>query len=134
MIDNISPVEIAEGTYWVGKREEDSIFHANPYLRVFEGADEGSGQPRRFNFLIDPGSSSDFALVSQLLEGGRHFRQTLVAEPEVCSPLVAFVALAADELMPDKFVDLSQRSGMRCARCDAGTADRHALPPRLHNE
>lgn len=65
MIDNISPVEIAEGTYWVGKREEDSIFHANPYLRVFEGEDAGSGQPRRFNFLIDPGSSSDFAIVSQ---------------------------------------------------------------------
>lgn len=65
MIDNISPVEIAEGTYWVGKREEDSIFHANPYLRVFEGEDAGTGQPRRFNFLIDPGSSSDFAIVSQ---------------------------------------------------------------------
>lgn len=65
MIDNISPVEIAEGTYWVGKREEDSIFHANPYLRVFEGEDAGSGQPRRFNFLIDPGSSSDFSIVSQ---------------------------------------------------------------------
>lgn len=65
MVDNISPVEIAEGTYWVGKREEDSIFHANPYLRVFEGEDEGSGRPKRFNFLIDPGSSSDFAIVSQ---------------------------------------------------------------------
>jgi len=65
VIDNISPVEIAEGTYWVGKREEDSIFHANPYLRVFEGEDAGSGQPRRFNFLIDPGSSSDFSIVSQ---------------------------------------------------------------------
>lgn len=65
MIDNISPVEIAESTYWVGKREEDSIFHANPYLRVFEGEDASSGQHRRFNFLIDPGSSSDFAIVSQ---------------------------------------------------------------------
>ena len=65
MIDNISPVEIAEGTYWIGKREEDSIFHANPYLRVFEGRDENTGQQRRFNFLIDPGSSSDFSIVSQ---------------------------------------------------------------------
>lgn len=65
MVDNLAPVEIAEGTYWVGKRDPDSIFHANPYLRVFAGTDRHSGRANHFNLLVDPGSSSDFAIVSQ---------------------------------------------------------------------
>ncbi|MFW6057307.1 MAG: protein kinase domain-containing protein [Persicimonas sp.] len=56
---SVSPVEIAENTYWVGKRPDDEIFFANPYLRHFPGAD-GQGD---FNLLIDPGSSSDFSVV-----------------------------------------------------------------------
>jgi serine/threonine-protein kinase len=56
--DNSSPVEIAPGTYWVGKRDPKGIFHANPYLRVFKGS---AGD---YALLIDPGSSSDFAVVS----------------------------------------------------------------------
>lgn len=60
--DASSPVEIAPGTYWVGKRDPHSIFHSNTYLRVFES----NAQPQRtqFNVLIDPGSSVDFAVVA----------------------------------------------------------------------
>lgn len=56
-------VEIAAGTYWVGKREPGSIFHANPYLRCFQGVDEKTGRKNEFNLLVDPGSSSDFSTV-----------------------------------------------------------------------
>lgn len=63
MSEVIHPVEIAPNTWWVGKRDPRSIFHANPYLRVFrgEGAD---GRLQQFNLLIDPGSRSDYAVVS----------------------------------------------------------------------
>ncbi len=54
-LDNVAPVEIAPKTFWVGKRDARAIFHANPYYR-----DLGDGR----GLLIDPGSSSDFAIVS----------------------------------------------------------------------
>jgi eukaryotic-like serine/threonine-protein kinase len=57
--DNTEPIEIAPNTYWVGMRDPRGIFHANPYLRVFK-----SGAREPYNMLIDPGSSSDFAVVS----------------------------------------------------------------------
>jgi len=59
----ISPVEIAKDTFWVGKRDPRSIFHANPYLRVFRPG-PGTEGIAPFHLLIDPGSSSDFAVVS----------------------------------------------------------------------
>lgn len=65
LLDNVAPVEFARDTYWIGKRDPRSIFHANPYLRIFRrpgGATEG-----QYNLLIDPGSSSDFAVVSAKL-------------------------------------------------------------------
>lgn len=62
--ETLDPVEIAPGTYWVGKRDPHSIFHANPYLRVFYGASPGQQRSVQFNLLIDPGSSSDFSVVS----------------------------------------------------------------------
>ena len=52
------PIEIAPDTYWVGRRDPGGIFFANPYLRVFRQDDGGS-----MNVLVDPGSSSDFAMV-----------------------------------------------------------------------
>ncbi len=57
--DNSEPIEIAPGTFWVGMRDPRGIFHANPYLRVYRA---GSLEP--YNLLIDPGSSSDFSVVS----------------------------------------------------------------------
>lgn len=60
--DNKSAIEIAPDTYWVGKRDPKGIFHSNPYLRVFHGAGMGNSDP--YNLLIDPGSSSDFSVVS----------------------------------------------------------------------
>ncbi|NVB38552.1 hypothetical protein G6O69_11985 [Pseudenhygromyxa sp. WMMC2535] len=60
MSEVIDTVEIAPDTYWVGKRDTNSIFFANPYLRLFR-SDDGSKQ---VSLLIDPGSSSDFAVVS----------------------------------------------------------------------
>lgn len=56
-------VEIADGTYWVGKRAEGSVFHANPYLRTFRGRSTEDGRDTAFHLLIDPGSSSDFSFV-----------------------------------------------------------------------
>ncbi len=60
MSEVIDSIEIAPRTYWVGKRDPQSIFFANPYLRCFASADGA----RQINLLIDPGSSSDFAVVS----------------------------------------------------------------------
>ena len=57
------PVEIAPETFWVGKREPGSIFHANPYLRRFRGTDPKTQKQSEFNLLIDPGSSSDFSTI-----------------------------------------------------------------------
>lgn len=59
-----APVEIAPGTWWVGKRDPGAIFYANPYLRSCRGNDPKTGRPLEFNLLIDPGSSSDFATVA----------------------------------------------------------------------
>ncbi|MFO0593142.1 MAG: protein kinase [Polyangiaceae bacterium] len=56
--DNRSPIEIAPNTYWVGMRDPRSIFHANPFLRIFPGASDA------YNLVVDPGSSSDFAVVT----------------------------------------------------------------------
>jgi len=63
MSELIESVEIAPNTYWVGKRDPKSIFHANPYLRIFRGVSP-EGRAQQFNLLIDPGSRSDFAVVS----------------------------------------------------------------------
>lgn len=60
--DASSPVEIAPGTFWVGKRDPHSIFHSNSYLRVFES--NAQNQRTQFNVLIDPGSQVDFAVVA----------------------------------------------------------------------
>ncbi|MCL2777025.1 MAG: protein kinase [Polyangiaceae bacterium] len=62
-MEMISPVEIAPDTFWVGKRDPKAIFHSNPYLRIFRGQGP-DGRPVQFNLLADPGSSSDFAVVS----------------------------------------------------------------------
>lgn len=53
----LHPVEFAEGSYWVGKREPGNTLYSNPYLRTFKG------QGTEFNVIIDPGSSSDFSVV-----------------------------------------------------------------------
>ncbi|APR76845.1 beta-lactamase domain protein [Minicystis rosea] len=55
--DNTQPIAIAPDTFWVGKRDPKSIFHANPFLRIFPGA-------APYNLIVDPGSSSDFSVVS----------------------------------------------------------------------
>lgn len=61
MSDNVESVEIAQDTYWVGRRDPGSIFFANPYLRVFRS---GGSKSKQINLLIDPGSHSDFSVVS----------------------------------------------------------------------
>lgn len=63
MENDLEPVQVAPGIYWVGKRDPKSIFHANPFLRVFDGAQPG-GSRVQFNLLIDPGSASDVAVVT----------------------------------------------------------------------
>jgi flavorubredoxin len=63
MEDLQASVEVAPGVHWVGKRDPDSIFHANPYLRVFS-APHGTAV-QWFTLLIDPGSPSDCAVVAR---------------------------------------------------------------------
>jgi glyoxylase-like metal-dependent hydrolase (beta-lactamase superfamily II) len=54
------PVEIAPGTYWVGRRE-DTLLERNIYLRVF------SNGGKTVNLLIDPGPPEDLTpLVKKL--------------------------------------------------------------------
>ncbi len=60
--DVTEPVEIAPGTFWVGKRDPRNIFHSNSYLRVFES--NAPGARTQFNVLIDPGSQLDFSVVA----------------------------------------------------------------------
>jgi len=84
----LSSVEIAPDTYWVGKRDPRSIFHANPYLRIFRDAQNPA---TRFPLLIDPGSASDFAVVqskvSALLGSGGQLGAVFVnhQDPDVGS-------------------------------------------------
>ncbi|MCA9720246.1 MAG: hypothetical protein H6713_31245 [Myxococcales bacterium] len=56
------PIRVAENTWWVGKRDPNGVFHANPYLRVFSR--QPGDKHERYSVLVDPGSSSDFAVVS----------------------------------------------------------------------
>lgn len=58
-----SAVEVAPGVHWVGKRDPESIFHANPYVRIFQ-SDHGAGGVQWFTLLVDPGSPSDCAVVA----------------------------------------------------------------------
>ncbi|MBF0566551.1 MAG: MBL fold hydrolase [Nitrospirae bacterium] len=57
--DLAEPVEIAKDTFWVGYRNPKTMFHLNPYLRVFKG------DKVKYNFLIDPGSPMDYLEVTQ---------------------------------------------------------------------
>jgi len=90
----VSPIEIAPDTYWVGKRDPKSIFHANPYLRVFKPR-PGFEHDGPFHLLIDPGSSSDFAVVSAkigMLVGGMNKLSALFInhqDPDVGSSAAA---------------------------------------------
>lgn len=59
LLEIIDPLEIAPGVFWVGKRDPDSLFHSNPYLRVFRGE---QGEPE-LSILVDPGSAADVAIV-----------------------------------------------------------------------
>lgn len=58
------PLEIAPNTWWVGRRDPGAVFYANPFLRVFKGIDPKTQRPTEFNMMIDPGSSSDFSVVT----------------------------------------------------------------------
>jgi eukaryotic-like serine/threonine-protein kinase len=92
-----SPVEIAKDTYWVGKRDPKSIFHANPYLRIFK-PEPGFESAGPFHLLVDPGSSSDFAVVSGkigMLIGGMNKLSALYVnhqDPDVGSSAAVITA------------------------------------------
>ncbi|MBK9260434.1 MAG: protein kinase [Polyangiaceae bacterium] len=126
----VSPVEIAKDTYWVGKRDPRSIFHANPYLRIFR-PQKGSGASAPFNLLVDPGSSSDFAVVSAkiaTLIGGMNKVSTLFInhqDPDVgssasviCAKYAPQASIVCSEstwrlivhlnLPPERFIDTAR--------------------------
>lgn len=126
----VSPVEIAKDTYWVGKRDPRSIFHANPYLRIFR-PQKGSPAAAPFHLLVDPGSSSDFAVVSAkiaTLIGGMNKISTLFInhqDPDVGSSAAVICAKYAPQasivcsestwrlivhfnLPPERFIDTAR--------------------------
>ena len=88
-------VEVAPGTYWVGRREAGAIFHANPYLRIFgggaNGSSAGSSGSGNVNLLIDPGSSTEFSVVqaktSRLIGGIKNVHAVFLnhQDPDVAS-------------------------------------------------
>lgn len=126
----VSPVEIAKDTYWVGKRDPRSIFHANPYLRIFR-PQKGSEAAGPFHLLVDPGSSSDFAVVSAkiaTLIGGMNKVSTLFInhqDPDVgssasviCAKYAPQASIVCSEstwrlivhlnLPPERFIDTAR--------------------------
>jgi len=126
----ISPVEIAPDTYWVGKRDPKSIFHANPYLRIFH-PQKGAEATGPFHLLVDPGSSSDFAVVSSkigTLIGGMNKISTLFInhqDPDVgssasviCAKYAPQASIVCSEstwrlivhlnLPPERFIDTAR--------------------------
>ncbi len=126
----VSPIEIAKDTYWVGKRDPRSIFHANPYLRIFR-PQTGAEASAPFHLLVDPGSSSDFAVVSAkiaTLIGGMNKVSTLFInhqDPDVGSSAAVICAKYAPQasivcsestwrlivhlnLPPERFIDTAR--------------------------
>ncbi len=57
--DLATPVKIADYTYWVGRRNKDSLLQTNVFLRMFK-----SGQ-KEINYLFNPGPISDYPVISQ---------------------------------------------------------------------
>lgn len=92
-----SPVQVADGVYWVGKRPPKQIFYANPYL-VYETK---PGTNERFSLLIDPGSGSDFAIVRAKCESVMGSLSDLDAvfinhqDPDVCSSITLLLGRSA---------------------------------------
>ncbi len=95
-------VEIAQGTYWVGKRSAGALLHCNSYLRVFKGTlpavATGQGNLlQEFYLLVDPGPASDLAVVRAKVEQciGRLDRLSAVyvnhQDPDVGSSLSAVI-------------------------------------------
>lgn len=92
-----SPVQIADGVYWVGKRPPNQIFYANPYLIV----DRNEATSEQFSMLIDPGSGSDFAVVrskcNQVLGTLDGLDAVFInhQDPDVCTSLTLLLGRSA---------------------------------------
>jgi DNA-binding response OmpR family regulator len=58
--ENLSlAVEITDNTFWIGRRNQDSLLQPNVFLRQFK-----SGQ-KVINYLFNPGPLSDYPIISQ---------------------------------------------------------------------
>jgi len=62
LIDLSLPVEIAKDTWWVGRRNQDTLLQCNVYLRQYK-----SGQ-KLINYLFNPGPISDYSVISQKID------------------------------------------------------------------
>lgn len=89
-----APFELAPNTYWVGRREPETVFHSNTYLRRFHDLDSMQPKPQwrgGFNVLIDPGSLMDFPTVQSKVSAILGSLDSLAAlfinhqDPDVCS-------------------------------------------------
>jgi serine/threonine-protein kinase len=57
--DASKAVQIADDTWWVGRRMTDSLLQTNVFLRQFKG------RPKTINYLFNPGPLSDYPVISQ---------------------------------------------------------------------
>jgi len=88
-MENIDePVELAENTWWVGRRNKKSMLQLNVYLRKFQK------DKKVINFLIDPGSPVDFPIVSKKISriigdmSNIHLYSLSHQDPDVCMAAV----------------------------------------------
>ncbi len=129
-------VEIAEHTYWVGKRPPGLLLYTNSYLRTFKSllstaATSQGDLSQDFHLLVDPGPASDLAVVRAKVERciGRLDQVSAVyvnhQDPDVSSSLGALMqryspqasVIASEEtwrfieyygLLREQFVDVGQ--------------------------
>lgn len=90
MSNYYNPIPVAPNTWWVGRRLADTIFIANPFLRLFPYIDR-DGQEQVFSLLIDPGSKYDLgtvrAKVQSLIGNMKNLSAIFInhQDPDVCS-------------------------------------------------
>ncbi len=102
-LDLQAPIEIADGIFWVGRRE-GTLLERNIYLRVF-----GRPSTSRVSMLIDPGPPSDLAIMSEKV--GKvigNVRNVNVVYANHQDPDVTYNAAYLQKLNPNLFVLCSE--------------------------
>jgi len=102
-VDFDQPLVIAEGTYWVGRRE-NTLLERNIFLRVF--SKEGSGD---VSMLIDPGPPADLmALAKKVAAVAGNLRNVNLVYVNHQDPDVSYNAAYLQKLNPNLTVVCSE--------------------------